>query len=116
MLRRPVFGRQERLFPIHNNVNTYVAFHSKGKITLTWESGAVQVNRIRVLSSGAMNPVIEFRTSANAWTTAATYAGSGGEFIQPLPQTMSITGVRISVTNYLSQRPRIRELILELVE
>ncbi|MDR2490989.1 MAG: DUF5018 domain-containing protein [Spirochaetaceae bacterium] len=96
---------------VDGDVSSYVTYHSYGKITVTWESGAITVNRLRLVYYNLINTTIEFRI-AGTWTAVAAYTGGGEEFIQTIPQS-DITGLRITATNYQSFRPRFRELILE---
>ncbi|MDR2491174.1 MAG: hypothetical protein LBD20_07220, partial [Spirochaetaceae bacterium] len=100
---------------LDNNLDTFVCYNNTGIITVTWESGAKPANRIRVLVHNNPTHVgVEFKNSLEQWVTVAPYTlRQPGEFIQTIPQSMDIIGVRITTRKVDSWRPRISEFVIE---
>ncbi|MDR2489996.1 MAG: DUF5018 domain-containing protein [Spirochaetaceae bacterium] len=104
-------------YMLDNNLSSYGAFNSSGSITIAW-SDVKPLHRVRVINQSGtiLNVAVRTSTSPDVWATIATYTfpNSGGkEFVQTLPETMEVSGIRFSFTQYSQIHPRLRELILE---
>ncbi|MDR2491369.1 MAG: DUF5018 domain-containing protein [Spirochaetaceae bacterium] len=100
-----------------NNLDTYVCYYREGTVTVTW-SGAQAVNRVRVIPSYLMilTVAVEFRNASGGWVPGVSWNQVNGEFIQQIPASMDITGIKIyfnrSPVNP-AVKPRIGEFIIE---
>ncbi|MDR2490665.1 MAG: hypothetical protein LBD20_04590, partial [Spirochaetaceae bacterium] len=104
-------------YMLDNNLSSYGAFNSSGSLTIAW-SDVKPLQRVRVINQSGtiLNVAVRTSTSPDVWENVATHTfpNSGGkEFVQTLPETMEITGVRFSFTSYSEIHPRLSELILE---
>jgi hypothetical protein len=101
--------------PFDNNLDTVLCYHNAGTFTITWESGAQAVNRIRVILTMRCNVRVAFRTSPDTWVEVVpTTPHDPGEFVQTIPQSMNVTGVMVTVSQAVKDwRPRVAEFIIE---
>jgi hypothetical protein len=105
----------DKYSPFDNNLDTVLCYNNTGTVTVTWESGAQAVNRIRVILAKRCNVHVTFRTSPDTWVEVVpTTPHDPGEFVQTIPQSMDITGVKVTMSQAVyNWRPRVAEFIIE---